>query len=89
MPTQETMYDQLNTVPPDQINNSTVGQYYKPGVLEPANEDVVTTENPQQRPGVKIVWDKWGVPYISGTTNDDVAWGAGWPAPSCAMFAMD
>ena len=89
MPTQETMYDQLNTVPPDQINNSTVGRYYKPGVLEPANEDIVTTEKPQQRPGVKIVWDKWGVPYISGTTNDDVAWGAGWAGTELRMFAMD
>ena len=89
VPTQETMYDQLNTVPPDQINDSTVGQHYKPGVLEPANEDVVTTENPPQRPGVKIVWDKWGVPYISGTTNDDVAWGAGWAGTELRMFAMD
>jgi hypothetical protein len=33
---------------------------------------------------VKIVWDRWGVPYIYGTTNDDVAWALVGPAPSCA-----
>jgi acyl-homoserine lactone acylase PvdQ len=89
VPSQETMYDRLNTVPPEQINNSTVGQYFKPGVLDPVKEDIVRTENPPQRPGVKIVWDRWGVPYIYGTTNDDVAWGSGWAGTQLRMFAMD
>jgi hypothetical protein len=42
------MYDGLNMVPPEQINNSTVGQYFKPSVLDPVKEDIVRTEDPPQ-----------------------------------------
>mgnify|MGYP000721066679 CR=1 FL=1 len=53
-------------------------KYFKSEALDPT--DFVTTETPKA--GVTIKRTSYGVPYVYGTTDDDVTWGAGWVAAS-------
>ena len=39
--------------------------------------------------GVTIKRDKYGMPYVYGTTDDDTAWGAGYAGTEDRMFVMD
>lgn len=86
-PSQRDMYDALNAVPPNRITDETAQKYYKDAALDPAPGTVVRVEHP--RPGVAIKWDRYGVPFIYGTTDDDTAYGAGWAGTQSRMFAMD
>ena len=86
-PSQRDMYDGLNMVPPNKITDATAQKYYKDASLDPAPGTVVREERP--RPGVTIKWDKYGVPFIYGTTDEDTAYGAGWAGTQSRMFAMD
>lgn len=47
-----------------------------PSTLENQPGAFVTTETP--KPGVTIKRTKYAVPYVYGTTDDDVTWGSGW-----------
>jgi len=40
--------------------------------IEPSQEE------PTGRPGLRIVYDAYGIPHITGETREDVAFGAGW-----------
>ena len=84
---QRDMYDGLNTVPPGQITDATAQKYYKDASLDPAPGSVVREERP--RHGVTIKWDRYGVPFVYGSTDDDTAYGAGWAGTQSRMFAMD
>jgi acyl-homoserine lactone acylase PvdQ len=86
-PSQRAMYDALNTVDPSSLTDDKLSTYYKNEALDPAPADVVKTENP--RSGVTIKRDKYGVPYVYGTTDDDTAYGAGYAGTEDRMFVMD
>lgn len=80
-------YDALNAADPKQLTDAHLRDYFKSGSLgvDPAN--VVRTERP--RPGVTIQWDRDGVPHITGTTDGDVAFGAGVAVMEDRMFVTD
>ncbi|HEX4016399.1 MAG TPA: penicillin acylase family protein [Frankiaceae bacterium] len=86
-PSQRAMYDALNTIDPSSLTDSQLTTYYKSAPLDPASGTVVKTENPKS--GVTIKRDKYGVPYVYGTTDDDTAWGAGYAGTEDRMFVMD
>ncbi|HSP38900.1 MAG TPA: penicillin acylase family protein [Frankiaceae bacterium] len=84
---QRDMYDALNRVDPASLKDPSLGDYYKNAPLDPAPGDVVSTEAP--RPGVTIKRDRFGVPYVYGTTDNDTAYGAGYAGTQDRMFVMD
>ena len=79
------MYDKLATKKPSEITEGVVDELYKKAGFVP--EKVVSTATPKA--GVKIVRDAYGVPYITGTTYNDVMWGAGYAGTEDRMFLMD
>ncbi len=85
--TERAMYDALNTLDPATLAQGQLSDYYKSAPLDPAAGTVVKTENP--KPGVTIKRDKFGIPYVYGTTDDDTAWGAGYAGTEDRMFVMD
>ena len=80
------MYDALNTVDPDRLDNADIDTYYKDASAFVPDE-VVREKRP--RDGVRIRWDSHGVPYVNGTTYEDTLWGAGYAATLDRMFLMD
>ncbi len=81
------MYDALNKVGPGTLKDSDLTTYFKNARLGIADADVVSTVTP--RPGVTIKRDAFGVPHIKGTTDDDVAFGAGYANIQDRMFLTD
>jgi acyl-homoserine lactone acylase PvdQ len=79
------LYDGLNTVAPGSIGPADLGRYYKDADFTP--DRVVRSAEP--RPGVRIRWDQFGVPYVHGQTDADTAFGAGYAATRDRMFLMD
>ncbi len=76
---QADMYNGLTplyrNVTPDDL---AVDKFFKSEALDPTS--FATEETP--KPGVTIKRTSYGVPYVYGTTDDDVTWGAGWVAAS-------
>src|SRR6476661_5781633 len=81
------MYDALSKTAPGQLNEQSLTKYYKDARLGVADKDVVSTETP--RPGVTIKRDKFGVPHITGTTYENVTYGAGYANIEDRMFLTD
>jgi acyl-homoserine lactone acylase PvdQ len=79
------MYDALTRRDPGSITRADLDQLYKHADLTPAT--VVSTATP--RPGVTIQRDAFGVPFVTGTTFEDVEFGAGYAAVEDRMFLMD
>jgi acyl-homoserine lactone acylase PvdQ len=79
------MYDSLTKHDPGSISQADIDQLYKREDFTPAT--VVSTKSP--KPGVTIQRDGFGVPFINGTTFDDVEYGAGYAAIEDRMFLMD
>ncbi len=79
------MYDALTKRDPGRIDRADIDQLYKREDFTPAT--VVSTKSP--KPGVTIQRDAFGVPFINGTTFDDVEYGAGYAAVEDRMFLMD
>ncbi|HEX2176255.1 MAG TPA: penicillin acylase family protein [Nocardioidaceae bacterium] len=79
------MYDAINTVAPGSIRATDLDRFYKDAGFTP--NEVVRSAEP--RPGVTIEWDEFGVPYITGDTDADTAFGAGYAATQDRMFLMD
>ncbi len=86
-PSQEKMYDALNRIDPASLTDAGLSDYYKSAPLDPAPADVVKTEKP--RAGVTIKRDRYGVPYVYGSTDEDTAFGAGYAGTEDRMFVMD
>ncbi len=80
-------YDALNTADPAGLTDADLGGYFKDASLGVARDQVVRTETP--RPGVTIQWDKDGVPHITGETDADLAYGAGYANIETRMFLTD
>ena len=81
------MYDALGKVSPGTLTDGDLTKYYKDARLGVAPADVVSTETP--RPGVTIQRDRFGVPHITGVTDDDVAFGSGYANIEDRMFLTD
>jgi acyl-homoserine lactone acylase PvdQ len=81
------MYDALSKTKPGQLDEAALTKYYKDARLGVADSDVVSTETP--RPGVTIKRDRFGVPHITGTTFEDVEFGAGYANIQDRMFLTD
>ncbi|MEV7395684.1 penicillin acylase family protein [Aeromicrobium sp. NPDC092404] len=79
------MYDALAKQRPGTITDAVVDKNYKKAGFVP--EKVVSTESP--KPGVTIVRDAYGVPYITGKTYNDTMFGAGFAGTQDRMFLMD
>ena len=80
-------YDALNTADPGALTDAKLPGYFKDASLGVDPDDVVRTETP--RPGVTIRWDRDGVPHITGTTDADLAYGAGVANIETRMFLTD
>ena len=79
------MYDGLTESTPADLTRGDLDQLFKRADFTP--QSVVSTSTPQ--PGVTIRRDGFGVPFISGTTFEDVEFGAGYAAVEDRMFLMD
>jgi acyl-homoserine lactone acylase PvdQ len=79
------MYDALTKQTPGSITQADIDRLYKQEAFTPAT--VTRTETPKA--GVTIQRDQYGVPYVNGTTFDDVEFGAGYIAVEDRMFLMD
>jgi acyl-homoserine lactone acylase PvdQ len=73
---QARLYDALTPLF-DKVTPQHLNQYFKSEKLSPKGEGPLTRER-VPRKGVRIVRDRFHVPHIYGTTNDNVTWGAGW-----------
>jgi len=81
------MYDALATVAPGELTADELPQFYKDSPIDlPAGEEVSTLE---PRPGVTIRRDEFGVPFVTGVTAEDVAYGAGYAGTQDRMFLTD
>ena len=59
------------------VTQNDLGKYFTSEALGTDGQGPLTTE-PAPRPGVKIVRDRYHIPHVYGTTDDDVMFGAGW-----------
>jgi len=79
------MYDALTRKRPGELTRANLDDLYKHENFTP--EQVVSTETPKS--GVTIRRDQFGVPYIDGSTYNDVEFGAGYAGTQDRMFLMD
>ncbi len=59
----------------DNITPADIDQHYLPEdftPIEPSHEEATG------RPGLRLVYDAYGIPHVYGQTREDVAFGAGW-----------
>ncbi len=59
----------------DNISDADIENFFLPEDFVPIGE---TREEETGRPGLRIVYDSFGVPHIYGKTRADMAFGAGW-----------
>jgi len=79
------MYDAINTKAPGEITD--LAAYFKDAPIDLPDDQVVSRETP--RGGVTIERDRFGVPFVTGVTAEDVAFGAGWAGTHDRMFLTD
>ena len=72
---QARLYDALTPVQGG-IADAELPRFFKRATLGLGRERAVRTERPRR--GVTVARDRWGVPHVTGTTDADVAFGAGW-----------
>jgi acyl-homoserine lactone acylase PvdQ len=73
---QATLYDGLTPLF-DKVGNSDLKRWFKPETLGLGSLKAVRTEV-LPRAGVRIQRDVWDVPHVTGKTQADVEYGAGW-----------
>jgi acyl-homoserine lactone acylase PvdQ len=59
----------------DDITQDDIEEFFLPEDFEPIG---ATREEETGRPGVRIIYDSFGVPHVYGETRADMAFGAGW-----------
>ncbi|WP_148614390.1 penicillin acylase family protein [Nocardioides rubriscoriae] len=79
------IYDALTTKDPATLDAGDLDDLYKDAGFTPIDPE--STSSP--RPGLTIVRDRYGVPFIEGATFADVEYGAGYAAVEDRMFLMD
>ena len=72
---QSVLYDGL-TVLGGNVTPADIGRYFKPAPLGLGKDRARTRDEP--RGGVTVVRDSFGVAHVTGKTEADVAFGAGW-----------
>ena len=73
---QATLYDGLTPLR-NKVGNADLKRWFKPETLGLGGLKAVRTEK-LPRAGVVIQRDRWDVPHITGKTQQDVEYGAGW-----------
>ncbi len=59
----------------DNVTRADIDRFYLPEDFQPIEP---TREEATGRPGLRLVYDAYGVPHVYGQTRADVAFGAGW-----------
>jgi acyl-homoserine lactone acylase PvdQ len=59
----------------DNVTDADVERLFLPEDFQPIGQ---TSEEETGRPGLRLIYDSFGVPHIYGQTRADVAFGAGW-----------
>lgn len=68
------LYDALTPLR-DHVSDNDIYRNYLPEDFKPVG---ATTEEITGHAGVRIDYDSYGVPHVTGQTKEDLAWGAGW-----------
>jgi acyl-homoserine lactone acylase PvdQ len=68
------LYDALTPLRGN-VTDDDIQRFFLPQDFEPIGE---TREEETGRPGLRLVYDEYGVPHIYGETRADVAFGVGW-----------
>jgi acyl-homoserine lactone acylase PvdQ len=68
------LYDALTPLRGN-VTQSDIERLFLPENFEPVGP---TREEQTGRPGLRLIYDDWGVPHVYGRTRADVAFGAGW-----------
>jgi acyl-homoserine lactone acylase PvdQ len=68
------LYDALTPLRGN-VTQSDIERLFLPENFEPVGP---THEEQTGRPGLRLIYDDWGVPHVYGRTRADVAFGAGW-----------
>ncbi|HEU0025424.1 MAG TPA: penicillin acylase family protein [Thermoleophilaceae bacterium] len=68
------LYDALTPLRGN-ITTADIDRYFLPENFEPIGP---TTEEQTGRPGLRLLYDQYGIPHVYGKTRADVAFGAGW-----------
>jgi acyl-homoserine lactone acylase PvdQ len=59
----------------DNVTDADIEQFFLPEDFQPIGQ---THEEQTGRPGLRLIYDSFGIPHIYGQTRADVAFGAGW-----------
>lgn len=59
----------------DNITQADIDNFFLPENFEPIG---ATQEEVTGRPGLRLLYDAWGIPHVYGETRADTAFGAGW-----------
>jgi Penicillin amidase len=57
------------------VTAADIGRLFLPENFAPVGE---AHEEPTGRPGLRLLYDEFGIPHVYGETREDVAFGAGW-----------
>ncbi len=59
----------------DQVTNADIDALFLPEDFAPIGD---AHEEETGRPGLRLIYDAYGIPHVYGKTRDDLAFGAGW-----------
>jgi acyl-homoserine lactone acylase PvdQ len=59
----------------DNVSGADIERFFLPEDFRPIG---ATREEQTGRPGLRLIYDAYGIPHVYGTTRADVAFGAGW-----------
>src|SRR5215204_2500817 len=59
----------------DNITDADIQHFFLPEDFQPIGQ---THEEQTGRPGLRLIYDSYGIPHVYGQTRADVAFGAGW-----------
>lgn len=68
------LYDALTPLR-DSVDRSDINRLFLPENFKPIG---ATREEKTGRPGLRLIYDRFGIPHVYGKTRADVAFGAGW-----------
>jgi acyl-homoserine lactone acylase PvdQ len=69
----------------DNVTRADIDRFYLPENFQPIGQ---THEEMTGRPGLRLIYDSFGVPHIYGQTRADVAFGAGWATARDRMLLL-
>jgi acyl-homoserine lactone acylase PvdQ len=78
------LYDALTPLRRD-VTDDDIEQLFLPEDFTPVG---ATEEIDTGRPGLRLVYDEYGVPHVYGETREDVAFGAGWATARDRMLLL-